>query len=69
MGGIGWRQAVLVEFVVLEVPCVISFCATKRGDSGGRKYKVKVTNNVKAMMIFINQGRGDMTSPIVWQLI
>ncbi len=68
-GGAGWRQVDLVWFVVWEFPCIFFFCATKRGDLGESKNKVQVINNVKETMIFINQGRGNTTSPIVWQLI
>jgi hypothetical protein len=39
-GGMGWRQGGFSGvFEVLEFPCIFSFHATERGDSGERKNK------------------------------
>ncbi len=48
----GRRRAALVGFVVLEFPCVFSFCTMEREDSFERKNKVKVINNVKTMTMY-----------------
>ncbi len=52
----------------LRIPCVFSFCATERGDSGERKKKIEVMNIVKTTTMYVGGG-GDMASEIVWQLL